>query len=153
MAVFDHWAYIFALVLHAPLRLEAAVVVPPPEVQAQREAERARTVLSQSLPKLAGDRLAVKVVEVRYGPGEWSEPHSHPCPVVGYVLEGAVRMQLKRGTEVIYRAGETFYEAPNGVHLVSANASESAPARFLATFICDHEAELSTAPHGVGGGR
>src|SRR5215469_17164906 len=122
MAVFDHWAYIFALLLHAPIRVEAAVVVPPPEVHAAQEAERVRAVLSQPLPTFAGDHITVQVVEVRYGPGEWSQPHSYSCPVVGYVLEGAVRMQVKGGAETVYRAGDSFYAA-NGVYLVSANSS------------------------------
>jgi quercetin dioxygenase-like cupin family protein len=152
MPVFDHWAYIFALILYAPVRVEAAVVAPPPEVLAQH-AEHARTVLSQPLPKLDGSQLAVHLVEVHYGPGESSEPHRHSCPVIGYVLEGAVRMQVKGGEEKTYRVGESFYEAPNGVHLVSANASRSLPARFLATFVCDHEAPLSAPFENSLGGR
>lgn len=149
MTVFDHGAYIgayiFAMFLHAPLRLEAAVVAPPHEavVAHLEQAARSRTVFSQPLPKLDGDRLKVHIVEVQYGPGESSQPHTHPCPVVGYVLEGAVRMQVKGGVEAVYRAGESFYEAPNGVHLVSANASKAVPARFLATFVCDHPTDVS----------
>ena len=45
----------------------------------------------------------------------------------------------------LYRAGESFYEAPNSVHLVSANASDRDPVRFLAYFTCDHDAPLSEA--------
>jgi quercetin dioxygenase-like cupin family protein len=50
---------------------------------------------------------------------------------------------VKGEAEAIYKAGESFYEAPNGVHLVSANASAAEPAKLLATMICDHEAPLS----------
>ena len=50
-------------------------------------------------------------------------PTRHPCPVIGYVLHGAVRMQVKGGPEALYQAGDSFYEAPNGIHLVSKNAS------------------------------
>src|ERR1039457_2968544 len=53
--------------------------------------ERARVALSQALPKLNGDHLKATVVEVHYGPGESSPPHSHPCAVIGYVVEGALR--------------------------------------------------------------
>lgn len=104
---------------------------------------RARVELSQALPKLDGGRLKVTLVEVNYGPGESSPPHSHPCAVVGYVVEGALRTQVKGETERIYRAGESFYEAPHGVHAVSANASTTEPARFVAYFVCDHEGPLS----------
>ena len=102
-----------------------------------------RQVFSRALPRLNGNRLHVQVVEVTYPPGGASRPHSHPCAVVGYVLSGAVRTRVQGEAEAVYRAGQTFYEAPNGVHAVSANASATEPARFLAYFTCDHATELS----------
>ena len=66
-----------------------------------------------------------------------------PCPVVGYVEEGALRMQVKGEPEAIYKAGESFYEAPNGAHLVSANASDKEAAEFIAFFVCDRDTPLS----------
>jgi quercetin dioxygenase-like cupin family protein len=108
-----------------------------------RTKDRARTVLSKPLPKLNGDHLKAVLLEVRYGPGEASSPHSHPCAVIGYVVEGSLRTQVKGEPERIYKAGETFYEAPNGVHLVSANASSTEPAKFVAYLICDRDAPLS----------
>ena len=107
--------------------------------------ERARIVLSQPLSKLDGDHLKVTLVEVRYGPGETSSPHSHPCAVMAYVVEGTLRTQVKGEPEKTYKAGESFYEAPNGVHLVSANASSMRPAKFVAYFICDRDTPLSVA--------
>jgi len=83
------------------------------------------------------------LLQVRYGPGEASLPHRHPCAVIGYVVEGSLRTQVKGEPEVIYKAGESFYEAPNGVHLVSANASCTEPATFVAYLICDRDAPLS----------
>lgn len=108
---------------------------------AQRQ--RDRIAFARALPVLDGAHLKATLVEVTYGPGESSHPHSHPCPVIGYVIAGAVRMQVKGEAEVIYRAGESFYEAPQGVHEVSANASATEPATFLAYFVCDHEGPLS----------
>jgi quercetin dioxygenase-like cupin family protein len=108
-----------------------------------QEKDRARTVISQALPALDGAHLKAVLVEVRYGPGEASMPHSHPCAVVGYVVEGSLRTQVRGQPEMIYKAGQSFYEAPNGVHRVSANASTSEPARFLAYFICDRDTPLS----------
>jgi quercetin dioxygenase-like cupin family protein len=105
--------------------------------------DRAQTVLSQALPALDGDHLKAVLVEVRYGPGEASTPHSHPCAVVGYVVEGALRTQVEGRPEATYKAGQSFYEAPNGVHLVSANASSTEPAKLLAYFICDRDTPLS----------
>ena len=61
---------------------------------------RTRIVFSQSLPQLDASHLKVTTVEVTYPPGGSSTPHSHPCPVIGYVLRGAVRMQVKGGPAV-----------------------------------------------------
>jgi quercetin dioxygenase-like cupin family protein len=105
--------------------------------------EEARIVFSHALPMLDGGRLQAKVVEVTYGPGESSKQHSHPCAVIGYVIEGAVRMQVKGEPEATYKVGQSFYEAPNGVHAVSANASKTERARFLAYFTCDHDTPLT----------
>ena len=111
--------------------------------QAPAGDEKDRTVISHALPRMDGSQLGVTVVEVTYGPGGSSPPHSHPCPVIGYVVEGAYRTQVKGEPEAIYRAGESFYEAPNGIHLISANASDKEPVRFIACFTCDREAPLS----------
>jgi quercetin dioxygenase-like cupin family protein len=94
------------------------------------------------LDPMDGSHLKVTVVAVRYGPGESSKPHSHPCPVIGHVIEGALRTQVRGEAEVVYTAGQTFYEAANGAHVVSANASAERPVRFLAYFTCDRETPL-----------
>jgi quercetin dioxygenase-like cupin family protein len=104
-----------------------------------------RRVLSQALPVMDGRGLRVTVVEVTYGPGGSSRPHRHPCAVVGFVIAGTLRSRLQGEPEALYRAGESFYEAPNRVHLVSANASDRDPVRFLAYFTCDHDAPLGEA--------
>jgi quercetin dioxygenase-like cupin family protein len=105
--------------------------------------ERARILLSKELPKSDGMGLKVTLLEVSYQPGEASPAHSHPCAVVGYVVAGSLRTQLKGEPVMTYRAGESFYEDPNGVHLLSANASSSEPAKFVAYLVCDPDAPLS----------
>lgn len=104
-----------------------------------------RLALSHDLPELDGDHLKVSLVEVTYAPGDSSSAHSHPCPVFGYVVEGALRMQVDDQPERIHEAGESFYEAPNGAHRVSANASDTKPVKFIAAFLCDRETPLSVA--------
>jgi len=102
---------------------------------------------SHALPQLDGSHLRAIVVEVNYAPGEADKPHSHPCTVIGYVAEGAIRFQVKGGApEAVYKAGESFYEPPNGVHQVSANASDKESAKLIAFFICDHETPLTVPP-------
>src|ERR1700746_4221425 len=75
--------------------------------------ERARVLFYTEVPNLNSNHLKATLVEVNYGPGEASLPHSHPCAVIGYVVQGTLRTQVKGGPEVVYKAGETFYEAPN----------------------------------------
>lgn len=111
---------------------------------AQAKHEHSRVAFSHILPHLDGARLEATVVEVNYGPGESSPPHTHPCAVIGYVIDGTYRTQVKGEPEAVYKAGQSFYEAPNGIHLVSANESQNAPLKFIAYFTCDHHAPLST---------
>src|SRR5262245_30516941 len=127
------------------LLLAAAGLVRPTAVAAQDTTSRspARVALSQALPPLDGHRLEATVVEVTYGPGQSSAPHRHPCPVIGYVIEGEYRTQSGAEPAAVYRAGQTFYEAPDAVHRVSANASADRPVRFLAYFVCDRQGPLS----------
>src|ERR1700757_4510104 len=63
-----------------------------------------RIAIAHELSRLDGSHLSVQAVEVTYGPGGASSPHSHPCPVVVYVLEGAVRTRVHGEAEKVYRA-------------------------------------------------
>jgi quercetin dioxygenase-like cupin family protein len=139
------WASLALLILSGAVAGRHLVVPCAAAQTAQKKNERAQLAFSHELPRLNGDKLSVSVVEVNYAPGESSMPHSHPCPVIGYVLEGTLRTQVKGEPEVIYKTGESFYEAPNGVHLVSANPSHTASTKLLAYFVCDHDTPLSIA--------
>lgn len=114
---------------------------------------RTRIALSQALPALDGSHLNARITEVTYEPGGRSPAHSHPCPVMVYVVEGAIRTQVKGEPEAVYQAGQTFFEAANGVHQVSANARADAPARFVAITVCDHDVPLSVPPAAANGGK
>lgn len=105
-----------------------------------------KVVTAQALPSLRGTTLKATVLEVSYPPGGSSSAHRHPCPVIGYILEGRYRTQVEGSPITVYQKGETFYEPPNGVHQVSANASDTEPVRFLAYFLCDSNAPLSSKP-------
>jgi len=107
---------------------------------------RSRIALSRTLPAMDGKEIRVKLVDVTYAPGGANASHSHPCPVVGYVLQGALRMRVNDAPEVIYRTGDTFYEGPGDIHRTSANASTTEPARFLAYFMCDREVTQLSVP-------
>ncbi len=102
-----------------------------------------RTVFTGPLEPKNGAHLTVKLLEVTYPPGAQSTPHRHPCGVVGYIVSGQLRAQLKGQAERIYRAGDTFYESPTDVHMVSANDSKTEPVKLLAYFTCDSDSPLS----------
>jgi len=143
-------AFVIALAIAASLspRLSSVYAGPVYVSPAQASAAANQTTpFSHALPALDGNRLKAIVVEVNYAPGEADKPHSHPCTVIGYVAQGAIRFQVKGGApETVYKAGESFYEPPNGVHQVSANASDKEPARLIAFFVCDHETKLTVPP-------
>lgn len=73
----------------------------------------------------------ISMLTVEYAPGESSPKHRHHGQVMVYVLEGTVRMQIEGQQLVTLTRGQTFYEAPDDVHLVSANASKTEPAKFV----------------------
>lgn len=77
----------------------------------------------------------VRMLTVSYRPGEASEPHRHNANVFVYVLEGTVQMKVKGGATVTLSPGDTFQETPDDVHVLSANTSDTEPAKFLVFFI------------------
>lgn len=101
---------------------------------------------SHALPHLNGDQLKATMLQVTLGPGESAPPHSHPCAVIGYVVQGAPRTQVRVQAKAVYKAGQSFYEAPNGMHMLFASASSKAPVKFLAYFVCDHDVPLTVVP-------
>jgi len=121
----------------------AALMIAGSATILQDRTSRSKTAFIGKLPVLDGQHLKVTLVEVTYPPGGANAAHRHPCPVIGYVLAGAVRMRLKGRDEQVFRAGDTFFESPADVHAVSANASQGEPARFLAYFVCDRETPLT----------
>jgi quercetin dioxygenase-like cupin family protein len=85
------------------------------------------------------------MLTVEYVPGGASLPHRHDAQVLVYVLEGAVVMQVAGSPAVTLRSGQTFYEGPSDVHVVSANASKTMPAKILVFIVKDKNAPVSRA--------
>ena len=77
----------------------------------------------------------VSMITVEYHPGATDPIHRHNAHAFVYVLEGSIVMQVKGGKEVTLTPGQTFYEAPDDVHLVGRNASSTQRAKFLVFFI------------------
>jgi quercetin dioxygenase-like cupin family protein len=85
----------------------------------------------------------VLMLTVTYSAGAQSLPHRHDAPVFVYVLEGQITMQVRGSAVVTLHQGDTFYEAPEDVHLVSANASTTAAAKILVVMIKDKGTPVS----------
>ncbi len=62
------------------------------------------------------------------------------------MLEGAIRSRVNNGPVKVYQAGQNFSEMPGDRHGVSANASETKPAKLLAVFVLDTSAKELTTP-------
>ena len=82
------------------------------------------------------------VVTVDYPPGYSDPAHRHNAHVFAYVVEGSVVMQVKGGKQMVLTPGQTFYEGPGDVHVVSRNASNSKPAKFVVFFVKDKSAPV-----------
>lgn len=103
-------------------------------------------VFDQALPNVPGKSM--KGVLVEYGPGGSSPAHMHPPSAFIYatVLEGAIRSQVNDGPAKVFHKGENFSEKPGDRHAVSANASETEPAKLLAVFVVDTADKELTTP-------
>jgi quercetin dioxygenase-like cupin family protein len=94
-------------------------------------------VFDRALPNVRGKSM--KGVLVEYQPGGSNPPHTHPDSAFIYatVLEGTIRSKINDGPVKVYHAGESWAEVPGDHHAVSANASDTQPARLLAVFVVD----------------
>ena len=108
--------------------LIAQKAVTPPMAQ-----ETITELMSKDLAGFPGKEVLMYIVD--FPPGFSSPVHRHNAQVSVYVLEGSVVMQVRGGKEITLRPGQSFYEDPNDVHVVSRNASNTKPARFLVFLI------------------
>ena len=103
-------------------------------------------VFDQVLPNVPGKSM--KGVLVEYGPGGSSPAQIHAPSAFIYatVLEGAIRSQVNDGPAKVFHKGENFSERPGDRHAVSANASDTEPAKLLAVFVVDTTDKELTTP-------
>lgn len=69
--------------------------------------------------KLDGKDAKATAVEVTLEPGQAGEPHRHPGPAFGYVLEGEYEWAIDDRPAQVLKVGETFYEPTGCLHRVS----------------------------------
>jgi quercetin dioxygenase-like cupin family protein len=80
------------------------------------------------------------LITVEYQPGGSTPIHRHNAHAFLYVLEGSIVMQLKGEKPVTLTPGQTFYEGPNDIHIVSRNASNTEPAKYVVFLVKDNGA-------------
>jgi len=111
----------------------------------QAPREKVTAAFSEGIANVPGKKLVAVIVD--YPPGGKTPSHRHAKSafITGYVLSGAIRSQVDETPAKIYKAGESWTEAPGAHHVVSENASPSKPAKLLAVFVVDTaDAELMT---------
>jgi quercetin dioxygenase-like cupin family protein len=84
----------------------------------------------------------VTMITVDYAPGGEDPVHRHNAQAFVYVLEGSVVMQMKGAEKVTLHPGDTFYEDPEGIHLVGRNASDTKPAKTVVLLIKEKGAPI-----------
>ena len=108
--------------------------------------EKVTPNFAQAIPNIPGKSLIAVVVD--YAPGGASPAHTHAKSafIFAYVLSGEIESQVNDGPKKVFRAGESFHEAPGDRHSVSRNASNTNPASLLAVFVVDtDDKELTTS--------
>jgi quercetin dioxygenase-like cupin family protein len=97
-------------------------------------------LLSRDISEFPGKEGVMITVE--YAPGASEPIHRHNAHVFVYVVEGSVVMQVQGGKTMTLSAGQTFYEAPDDVHIIGRNASKTKPAMFVAFLVKDKGAPV-----------
>ena len=121
-------AFLIISTLITTSTLMAQKAVTPPMAQ-----ETITELMSKDLAGFPGNEVLMYTVD--FPPGFSSPVHRHNAQVSVYVLEGSVVMQVRGGKEVTLQPGQSFYEDPNDIHVVSRNASNTKPAKFLVFLI------------------
>src|SRR5882724_5369604 len=101
-----------------------------------------KDLMVKELPDLAGREALVRANV--YPPGTSNPPHRHDAHVFLHVLEGQLIVQLKGGQPVTLNPGDTYYESPGDIHVMSRNPSASVTARALVFMVKDIGAPATT---------
>jgi len=99
---------------------------------AARQTELFKTTMNDVMGRV----FSVRVLE--RDPGTGSGPHRHPgSHTIGYVLDGTYEVKVGDGPLQRLGPGGTFYEAPNALHAVSRNGSNTQPVKYLVIQVSD----------------
>ncbi|HEX4113283.1 MAG TPA: cupin domain-containing protein [Stellaceae bacterium] len=82
-------------------------------------------------PRHGMPQITTMIIEIP--PGAATPLHTHPAPLVGYILEGQLEVRAAGGKINRYKAGDAFVEALNHAH-AGTNIGPG-PLRILVTVI------------------
>jgi quercetin dioxygenase-like cupin family protein len=99
-----------------------------------------KPLLNTTLP--SNQVTSVDVREISLQPDQQTRRHRHPCPVIGYIAEGAAVLQIEGQSPHQLPTGSAFYEPANVVIARFDNASATAPMKFIATYLLDGDQAL-----------
>jgi quercetin dioxygenase-like cupin family protein len=103
-------------------------------------------VLAQPVPSLKRTPIAshalagvivdhVPVVRIDFNPAQRTGRHTHPMPVIGYVLEGSFVVKVAGKPEQRFTAGQSILEPANTVIERFDNESATKPAILIAHYL------------------
>jgi len=104
--------------------------------------EKLAILQDQALANLPGKKAMMLTVD--YAPGQATVPHRHAGAAMAYVLEGAITSRVNDGPSITYQAGQSWFEPAGSQHPVSANASQTQPAKLLVFMLMDTKDEVLT---------
>jgi len=114
----------------------AAALLGPAASQQPAPATKVTPLTKHPLPEFPGHEVTILTLDIP--PGVSSPAHRHPGHhVFGYVLEGSYKIKVDQGPETVLTKGQTFHEAPGQLHAVSANASQTEPAKVLVFMVLE----------------
>ena len=97
-----------------------------------------QTIVRKELLRAALDARIVSTVDVReidFAPGQQTGRHQHPCPVVGYIAEGAAVLQIEGREPQSLPTGSAFHEPAQTIIARFDNASQTEPMKFIAFYL------------------
>ena len=119
--------------------LIASTMIPSSTLMAQNAVSPSLTqetitpLITKDLAVLPSEQVLMYTVD--FPPGFSSPIHRHNAQVSVYVLQGSVVMQVRGQKELTLGPGQSFYEDPSDIHIVSRNASSTKPAKFVVFLI------------------
>jgi quercetin dioxygenase-like cupin family protein len=91
------------------------IVFHPNPARAEEKKFSTEVLQEEDVGTLDGERK-MRIVMFTMQPGAEVPEHKHNGPGLRYVLDGAITISWKDGSEKTFKAGETYFEGPGANH-------------------------------------